>query len=253
MIHQIPVLTDNYIYVIHDPLTSKTAVVDPAVSEPVIDFLEQRSWTLDRIFNTHHHLDHVGGNHALKEFYNCEIVGSELDRQRIPGIDVTVQEGSIVTLGELSLEVLEVFGHTRFHIAYYCASLGALFCGDTLFSIGCGRLFEGTAEQMWASLQKIKSLPAPTKIYCAHEYTQANCTFALSIDPQNFDLIKHSQKVDNLRAQSKPTIPSSLNIELACNPFLRADHPAMRAKLNLKEASSHEEVFTELRRLKDVF
>lgn len=220
---QIPVLADNYVYLVHEPASGATAVVDPALAEPVFLALEQRGWRLTHILNTHHHGDHIGGNLELKARTGCTVVGFAGDIARIPGIDVEVSEGGRVVLGEVSAQVLEVPGHTTGHIAYWFAEDDALFCGDTLFALGCGRLFEGTAEQMWTSLEKIRALPPATRLYCAHEYTLANGRFALSVDPENLSLVARMTRVNDARANNEPTVPSLLIEELATNPFLRVD------------------------------
>ena len=173
---QIPVLTDNYIYLIHEPVSGETAVIDPALAQPVLDVLDKKGWRLAYVFNTHHHWDHVGGNLELKQS-RFKIIAAQLDRGRIPGIDIGVSEDDVISLGRHQALVISTPGHTSGHIVYHFAEDGALFCGDTLFVMGCGRLFEGTPEQMWNSLQKLQALPPSTRIYCTHEYTQANGRF----------------------------------------------------------------------------
>ncbi|BBK40182.1 hydroxyacylglutathione hydrolase [Allostella vacuolata] len=251
-IHRIPVLQDNYVWLVHDAATSATAVVDPAVAEPVEAALRQKGWRLTHILNTHHHGDHTGANLALKAAHGCTIVGPAADRARIPGIDVTVADGDRYRLGEAEAEVFDVPGHTRGHIAYWFADDQALFCGDTLFAMGCGRLFEGTPAQMWRSLGKLKGLPAATRVFCAHEYTQSNARFALTVDGGNRALVERAAEVDALRARGQPTVPSTIGLERATNPFLRADDPAVAAAVGL---SGHNpvEVFAEVRRRKDSF
>jgi len=251
-IRQIPVLTDNYIYLIHDQLSEKTAVVDPALVDPVLSELSNSGWSLDYILNTHHHADHVGGNLGLKSETGCTIVGSRSDAKRIPGIDIELGEGDIFELGESVAKVLAVSGHTIGHIAYWFGVDDALFCGDTLFALGCGRLFEGSAEQMWKSLGKLKTLPGATRVYCAHEYTQANGRFALTVDPKNILLAERMERVNQLRQDGAPTVPSTLADEFLTNPFLRADTPELRATSELPDASP-QTVFAEIRRRKDRF
>ncbi|NOQ65315.1 MAG: hydroxyacylglutathione hydrolase [Methyloprofundus sp.] len=251
-IQQIPVLNDNYIYLIHDNESGDTAVVDPAVSEPVLQVLKQNNWQLSAIFNTHHHADHVGGNLQLKQQTACNIAGCANDQQRIPAIDIKLAEGDHLSLGKHKIQIIDCPGHTTGHIAFYSADAGALFCGDTLFAMGCGRLFEGSPAQMLASLNKFKNLPAQTKIYCAHEYTAANAQFALSVEPNNPDLLSTIERVAQLRAQQLATVPTTLEQELATNPFLRADSPEIRATLGLQKASELA-VFTELRERKNNF
>ncbi|MFM8333177.1 MAG: hydroxyacylglutathione hydrolase [Candidatus Methylumidiphilus sp.] len=249
---QIPALTDNYIYLAHEPNGWATAVIDPAAAEPVLKALDERGWTLTHILNTHHHGDHVGGNLELKRATGCAVVGVARDKERIPGIDVEVAEGDIIGLGHAAARVLDIPGHTSGHIGFWFAEDDALFCGDTLFGLGCGRLFEGHAEQMWESLEKIRALPPSTRIYCAHEYTQANGRFALTVEPGNPDLLERLSDVQSLRARGLPTVPFLLSEELAANPFLRPESLAIRHRLKLEKADNWR-VFAELRHLKDGF
>jgi len=237
-IHQIPVLTDNYIYLLHETITNQTAVVDPASSEPVVDKLKELGLSLNYVLNTHHHRDHVGGNLALKAATGCQIVGSERDKKRIPGIDIALKEGDLFQLGSEKMTTMEIDGHTLGHIAFWFEQAKTLFCGDTLFAMGCGRLFEGSAMQMWTSLNKLAACPQETQIYCAHEYTESNGRFALTIEPKNADLKFRMQQVKQYRQQNLATVPFSLAQELATNPFLRA-------KSCLE--------FTKIRQLKDNF
>jgi len=249
---QIPVLEDNYVYLIHDVQTGATAAVDPAEAGPVLEALAAKGWALTHVLNTHHHGDHVGGNLDLKRRTGCRIVGSERDRERIPGIGVAVGETTPFKLGNSEARILDVPGHTRAHIAFWFAGAGALFCGDTLFALGCGRLFEGTPEEMWRSLSKIRALPPETRIYCAHEYTQANGRFALTMEPGNAALRQRMEQVDALRRQNRPTVPSTLEEELATNPFLRPESEEIRRNLGMVNAEPLR-VFAETRRRKDRF
>lgn len=249
---QLPVLNDNYIYLLHEPASAETAVVDPAISQPVLDCLNNKSWNLDYIFNTHHHWDHVGANLELKEKTNCQILASETDRSRIPGIDNELKQGDEVQLGNETAKIIATPGHTLGHIVYHFAQSNALFCGDTLFSMGCGRLFEGSAEQMWQSLQQIKKLPKQTQIYCAHEYTQANGKFALTIEPDNQALQIRLREVRQLRTENKATIPCSIEQELATNPFLREDSHALQQSINMTGKPAVE-IFRKVREMKDSF
>lgn len=251
-IHQIPVLRDNYIHLLHDPETGAAAVVDPAQAEPVLEVLAVRAWTLTHILNTHHHWDHVDGNLTLKRETGCRIFGGERDRGNIPGLDVALKEGDEIALGECRARVLEVPGHTLGHIAYWFREDAALFCGDTLFALGCGRLLGGSAEQLWRSLDRIRKLPGKTRIYCAHEYTQGNGRFALTLEPGNPALVERMQRVDAARREGRPTVPSTLEEELATNPFLRPESREIQWALGLA-ATEPATVFAAARRRKDVF
>jgi hydroxyacylglutathione hydrolase len=251
VIRQIPVLKDNYVYLVHDPETQLTAAVDPSVAVPVQEALQREGWRLTHILNTHHHNDHTGGNNELKAATGCLIVGPRADRDRIPGIDVALGDGETYQFGTDEALVYDVPGHTRGHIAYWFRESRALFCGDTLFLMGCGRLFEGTPEQMWRSLSKLKALPPDTLVYCGHEYTQANARFALTVEPHNRDLIARSERVNALRAEGKSTIPGNLGEELATNPFLRADLPALQTEAGAPGDAVA--TFASIRRRKDNF
>jgi hydroxyacylglutathione hydrolase len=251
-IEQIPALSDNYVYLLHEPQTGTTAVVDPGVAAPVLERLSTRGWHLDWILSTHHHADHTGGNLELKQATGCRIAGPKADAARIPGIDLGLAEGDRFQLGDAEAVVFETPGHTSGHISYWFAEAGALFCADTLFSLGCGRLFEGTPAQMWRSLSKFAPLPDDALVYCAHEYTQANARFAVSVDADNPALRARAAEVDRLRAAGRPTVPSTLGAERAANPFLRPHDPAIRQRLGLQDASDVD-VFAELRKRKDRF
>jgi hydroxyacylglutathione hydrolase len=251
-IHQIPVLRDNYVYLVRDREQGACAAVDPAVAAPVLDALRSLGWTLTHVFNTHHHHDHVGGNMELKQATGCTVVGHGKDAARIPGIDVHVNDGDSIDLGAQTALVLDVSGHTSGHIAYWFEDSAAVFCGDTLFSLGCGRLFEGTPEQMWSSLRRLRALPDDTMAYCAHEYTASNARFALTIEPTNPDLIRRVEEVERLRSVGTPTVPSSIGVERATNPFLRADVEDLKASAGLAGLDAVA-TFAEIRRRKDVF
>jgi hydroxyacylglutathione hydrolase len=253
VIEQIPVLTDNYIYLAHDPDSGATAVIDPAVAPPVLDRLNAKGWRLTHILNTHHHNDHVGGNLALKEATGARIVGHRKDAARIPGIDVEVADGDSFLLGSAAAMVIEVSGHTVGHIAFWFPATHALFCGDTLFALGCGRLFEGTGEQMWNSLKKFRPLPDDTKVYCAHEYTEANARFARTVERHNQDLLDRIAEIKERRLHHLPTVPSTLGVERKTNPFLRADIGSVKAGVGLPPDADPAIVFSEIRRRKDVF
>ncbi len=251
-VHQFSCLSDNYGYLIHDSDNNLTAAIDTPEVTPLNNALEEKGWKLTHILNTHHHFDHSGGNLELKKQWNCTIVGSKIDKERIPGIDVEVEDGDIYQFGNHQAQVFDVSGHTIGHIAFYFAEDGDLFSGDALFALGCGRLFEGTADQMWSGLQKLIKLPDDTRIYCAHEYTQSNAAFAVTIEPQNETLQQRAQDIDALRAQGKPTVPSKLGLEKATNPFLRPDSADLQSTLGM-EGANLVDIFAETRRRKDSF
>ena len=218
-VHQLPVLRDNYIYLIEVHKSDALIVVDPAVADAVRDACRSLGKRLTHILNTHHHWDHTDGNLSLKSEFACQIIGSKHDAERIPGIDIKVSDAANIEIAGVSIQILEVPGHTVGHIAF--AVDDALFCGDTLFGAGCGRLFEGSPAQMWCSLGKLAQLDAATKVYCAHEYTMANLEFARTIDVDNPLLLKRINDDASRRQHSQPTIPSSIALEIATNPFLR--------------------------------
>ena len=251
-IHMFPCLADNYGYLLHDAESGATAAVDTPDAHAITAELESRGWRLTHILNTHHHADHAGGNLELKKRTGCTIVGPRADAARIPGIDVAVGEGDVVELGAHRANVYDTPGHTRGHIVYHFAAARAAFVGDTLFAMGCGRLFEGTPAQMWGSLQKILRWPDDTRIYCAHEYTQNNARFALTVEPQNHLLQARAANVVRLRAAGTATVPSTLGEERATNPFLRPQSGELRARIGLASAPDVE-VFAKTRALKDAF
>lgn len=251
-LHQFPCLDDNYGFLIHDPSSGATATVDTPEVAPIEAALEEKGWQLTHILNTHHHFDHAGGNEALKQRWNCTIVGAASDAHRIPGIDVKVFDGDTYEFGNSQARVFEVPGHTIGHIAFYFAEDSAAFVGDTMFALGCGRLFEGSPEQMWDSLSKLMALPDETLVYCAHEYTQANAAFALSVEPGNDDLQARVKEIANLRAQGMPTVPTTIGRERATNPFVRATSADLQATIGLI-GSDPVVVFAETRKRKDNF
>ena len=251
-IHMFPCLTDNYGYLLHDADSGTTAAVDTPDAEEIAVQLDAKGWRLTHILNTHHHADHAGGNLALKRRTGCTIVGPRADAARIPGIDIGVGDGDEVALGAHRARVFDTPGHTRGHIVYWFEGARAAFVGDTLFALGCGRLFEGTPRDMWTSLQKILAWPDDTRLYCAHEYTQSNARFALTVEPQNRALVERAAQVARLRAAGKPTVPTTLVEERATNPFLRPQRLGLRATIGLEEAPDVE-VFARTRALKDAF
>ncbi|CAC5344002.1 MULTISPECIES: hydroxyacylglutathione hydrolase [Planktothrix] len=255
-IERIPVLSDNYIFLLHDPDRKIAAVVDPAEADPVLQHLQRLDAELVAIFNTHHHSDHIGGNTQLiKQYPHLTVYGGEEDRGRIPGQMVFLKPGDQVQFGDQIGQVLFVPGHTKAHIAYYFPPQnpdqpGDLFCGDTLFAGGCGRLFEGTPQQMLTSLNQFRNLPETTRVWCAHEYTLNNLKFALTVDADNRDLQDRFQEVTVARSQNQATIPSNIGLEKRTNPFLRWDIPSLQMAVN-----SHDPVqtFARLRGMKDQF
>lgn len=251
-IHQFPCRSDNYGVLIHDAEAGVTGSIDAPDGAAVDQALTDKGWTLTHIITTHHHPDHVEGNLMLKQKYNAHIIGPLAEAKTIPGIDETVSEGDHFTFGAFKVEVIETPGHTLGQVNYYLPEAKIAFTGDTLFALGCGRIFEGTPSQMWGSMVKLKKLPPDTTIYCGHEYTLANAKFALSVDPDNQALVARAAEIEALRAEDKPTLPTTMEMELSTNPFLRFDDAAIRAHLNMTDASD-EAVFTEIRRLKDVF
>lgn len=248
----VPALSDNYVYLLHDAASGATAVVDPGEAAPVEAALAERGWTLTHILNTHHHADHIDGNEALKAKYGATLVGPKAEAARIPDMDVTVAEGDTYDFAGHTAQVYETPGHTTGHISFYFADSDALFPGDTLFSLGCGRMFEGTPAQFWDSLRKLRDLPDSTYIYCGHEYTASNAKFALSIDGDNDALKARATEIEALRAEGRPTIPSLLGQEKAINPFLRADDPKIAAAVG-KSGADPVEVFAAVRKGKDTF
>ncbi len=251
-IHQIPVLNDNYLYLFKDSQTDAVGIVDPAEAEPVLEKLEELGWKLTHIINTHHHWDHTGANLELKEKTGCIVVGAKKDAARIPGIDIMLEEGDIFEFGSQTAQILETSGHTIGHITYWFEEADALFCGDTLFALGCGRLFEGSPAQMWDSLKKFLALPDDTKVYCAHEYTEANARFAITIEPKNTRLMARFDEIMAKRAKNIPTVPTTIGEERSTNPFLRPDSPDVLEELNMAGADPVS-VFAEIRHRKDTF
>lgn len=245
-IHQFPCLNDNFGVLIHDPESGATASIDAPEAYPIERALAEKGWTLTHILTTHHHQDHTSGNEELKEATGCSIVGPRGEADKIPGIDQAVGEGDTFRFGGVEVHVIETPGHTRGHITYFIPSAGVAFAGDTLFALGCGRIFEGTPEMMHASLQKLAALPGDTRIYCGHEYTQSNARFALTIEPDNARLQKRAAEIDALRATGAATLPTTIAEELATNPFMRAHIPSIQKRLGMEGAPVWQ-VFAEIR------
>lgn len=227
---RIPVLSDNYVWLVHEPVSGETMAVDPAVAEPVLAEAQQRGWQITQIWNTHWHPDHTGGNAAIREATGCTITGPAAEAERIPTLDRLVSEGDTIALGSVTARVLAVPAHTAGHIAYHFAEDRAAFVGDTLFAMGCGRLFEGTAEQMFANMRKLEVLGDETRIYCAHEYTMSNGRFALTVEPENAALVSRMAEVTAMRERGEPTVPTTIALERATNPFMRASSVAELAE-----------------------
>ncbi len=248
----IPCLNDNYSFLINDDQTNTVAIIDPSEFNPCDKKIKQKYKKLDFILNTHHHFDHIGGNTELKKKYNSKILGFENDKKRIPDIDILLQDGQEFKIGNLNFTTIFIPGHTSGHIAFYFKNEKVVFTGDTLFSLGCGRVFEGTYQQMFNSLNKIKNLPDDTKIYCGHEYTKNNLSFCLKFNPNNQYLKNKEKTIEKIIKENKPTIPTTLKDEIQTNIFLRYNDPDVKAMLNLKKASDLE-IFSKLRDLKDDF
>lgn len=243
-------LSDNFGYLIHDPVSKATASIDAPEAGPIVKALQREGWPLTDILLTHHHADHVGGVAELKTKYNCRVVAPHDQTTKYANVDERVKEGDTVRVGNLSARVLETPGHTLDHISYIFDSEHAAFVADTLFSIGCGRVFEGTYPMMWESLLKLRALPDATRIYCGHEYTQSNVKFALGIDKENAALKTRADQVTKLRAANQPTVPTTIGEEKQTNIFLRADQPAVAAAVGLAGKSAVD-VFGELRERKN--
>lgn len=243
-------LNDNYGVLLHDPATGATASIDAPDAGAIEAALAKTGWRLTDILVTHHHADHTQGIPALKAKYHCRVTAPAGERNPIADVDVRVRDGDIVKVGSLTAKVLETPGHTAGHIAYWFEQDHLAFVGDTLFSIGCGRLFEGTPDMMWRSLLKLRALPDETLIFCGHEYTQSNIRFALGVEPGNAALKQRAAEVDRLRAAGQPTVPSRLGEEKQANPFLRADVPEVAAAVHLAGKPAAQ-VFGELRERKN--
>src|SRR5215471_21412139 len=251
---QIPLLRDNYGYLVVCPKTNAAAIIDPSEAEPVRQRVEQEKVALVAIANTHHHRDHTGGNEGLLAHQKLKVYGHQSDKSRIPGLTDGIDEGDEIQVGDLRGKVLFIPGHTTGHVAYLFAN--NLFCGDTLFTAGCGRLFEGTAEQMHGSLKKLMGLPDDTKVYCGHEYTESNLRFAMTLEPKNHKLVSRFERVQGLRARGASTVPSTMEEEKQTNPFLRWDSKEIQARLKAGSSGLRLDpvsVFATVRKLKDAF
>ncbi|WP_338550256.1 hydroxyacylglutathione hydrolase [Roseovarius phycicola] len=251
-IETIPCLSDNYAYLAHDPASGETAVVDVPEAAPILSALADKGWRATQVLITHHHADHVQGLSELLAHHDAKVVGHAADAARLPPLDQAVTEGDTVSIGGETGHVLDVSGHTIGHIAFHFPDSAVVFTADSLMALGCGRVFEGTMPQMWDSLSKLAALPPETTVCSGHEYTAANARFALTIDPDNPDLISRIEAVDAARAQGRPTVPSRLSEELATNPFLRAADPGVQAHLGMTGADAAT-VFAEIRTRKDNF
>lgn len=254
VVHQFGCLSDNYGYLVHDPNTGITIAVDTPEVDPLLKALDENGWTLTHIFNTHHHFDHAGGNLELKDKTGCTIYGPNEERGEIPGRDHGVGGGDYIALadGAITADVIDAGGHTLGHIAYWFKEANIVFVGDALFTLGCGRMFEGKPDQMWAGLERLRNLPEATKVYCAHEYTEANLKFALSVEPGNTNLLARSKDIMALRKDGLPTVPTTIGEEKKTNPFLRPESTNLQETIG-KSGASLVDIFAETRRLKDNF
>jgi hydroxyacylglutathione hydrolase len=249
-VHQFPCLDDNYGYLLHDPDSGETACIDTPDAQAYLREAAAKGWQITQIWNTHWHPDHAGGNEAIKDPTGCTVIAPAGEADKIAGIDRTVGQGDTVSLGSWQAQVIDVGGHTLGHIAYFVPEAKLAFVGDSVFALGCGRMFEGTAPQFWASLTRIKALPQDTQLYCAHEYTESNARFAIHADPDNEALQAYVADIGRQRAKGLPTVPTVLHRELETNPFLRADDPAMQARWG---GSEPHETFAAIRAAKDNF
>lgn len=252
MIEQFTCRQDNFGVLVHDPMSGETAAIDAPDGQAVADQVERTGWGLTHLLITHHHPDHVEGIPLLKERYGPVVIGPAPEADRIAGLDQTYGDGDHFEFAGRAVEVIHTPGHTLGHVCYHIPSEKLLFAADTLFALGCGRIFEGTPEGMWASLQKLMALPDDTTVYCGHEYTQANARFAITVDPENAALIDRVERITEMRDKGIATLPTAIGYEKRTNPFLRVADPHIRAHLGMEKASDAE-VFAEIRRRKDSF
>ena len=248
----VPCLRDNYAYLLRDEATGRVGLVDAPEPGPIEAELEERGWGLDLILITHHHADHIDGVEPLRRAFGPQVAGAAADARRLPALDVALAPGDRATLGESAADVIDVPGHTVGHVAYHFAGAGALFSADSLMVMGCGRLFEGTPEQMWGSLSRLAALPDATLVYSGHEYAESNARFALSVDGGNEALVRRAAEIGAMRQMGAATVPARLDLERATNPFLRVSAADFKARNGL-EALSDAQVFAEIRRRKDAF
>lgn len=249
-VHQFPCLSDNYGYLLHDPASGETACIDTPDAQAYLREAALKGWQITQIWNTHWHADHAGGNAAIRAATGCCIVAPAAEAEKIGPVDQAVRHGDVVCLGDWEADVIDVSGHTNGHVAYHLGDAAMAFVGDSLFALGCGRMFEGEPAQFWTSLCRLKALPPQTMLYCAHEYTAGNARFAVHADPDNAALASYAADVFQLREKGLPTVPSPLSRELATNPFLRADEPALRARWGGGDAVA---TFAALREAKNAF
>ncbi|MDW3224998.1 MAG: hydroxyacylglutathione hydrolase [Paracoccaceae bacterium] len=248
----VPCLSDNYAFLIHDTGTGQTALVDIPDAAPILEVLAARGWSLSEVWITHHHADHVQGLARVLEDHQARVTGAAADAHRLPALDHALKDGETFDFAGLTVQVMDVSGHTLGHIAFYLADASAVFTADSLMALGCGRLFEGTPDQMWQSLSRLAALPPDTIVCSGHEYTASNAKFALTIDPDNPDLISRSERIVAARSAGNPTVPSTLALEMATNPFLRASNADIRTRLDMPDATDAQ-VFAEIRARKDAF
>jgi hydroxyacylglutathione hydrolase len=249
-VHQFPCLSDNYGFLLHDNVSQETVCIDTPDAQAYLREAAQKGWQITQIWNTHWHPDHAGGNAAIKGATGCTVTAPKIDAPKIEVVDRTVEQGDTVRIGDYSAQVIDVGGHTLGHIAYHLPEADIAFVGDSVFALGCGRMFEGTPPQFWASIMRIKALPRQTLLYCAHEYTASNARFAQHADPENIQLADYAAEIADRRARALPTVPTKLERELATNPFLRADDPRMQTRWGGGDAVA---TFAALRAAKDAF